>query len=229
MTDNMDTSQNQNTGVTDQTDDKNETQATSGKSFTQEELNAIVAKRVAQEQKKFEGVDLDEYKTLKQRQEEIEQEKLMKREEFDKVLKSTKEKYESEVTKLRTELEKTKIDGTLKSVAGKLKTANPDHVAALLRAQVKLDDSGQPVVVDNEGNVRYNSDTAEQFTIEDLVNEFVGQNPYFKAAGRTGTGGDGNRGNVQHQEFDITQLDMTKKADREKYAQLKKEGKIRSF
>ena len=229
MTDIMDTnSQTDDTGVDQNGGDQN-TQDNNGKTFTQEELNAIVAKRIAQEQKKFDGIDLDEYRTLKQQREQQEQERLMKREEFDKVLKSTKEKYDSEVTQLRTELEKVKIDGTLKSVAAQLKTANPDHVAALLRTHVKLDESGQPVVVDADGNVRYNTDTAEPFGIEDLVNEFVGQNPYFKSAGRTGTGAQGNRGNVEDNPFDVSQLDMTRKEDRDKYAELKRQGKVRTF
>lgn len=213
---------NQQSGTT-------ETQEASGKSFTQEELNAIVAKRVAQEQKRYEGVNLDEYRDLKAAQEKAETERLMKREEFDKVLKSTKEKYDTEVGSLRQELEKVKLDGTLKSVAGKLKTTNPDHVASLLRNQVKLDESGRPIVVNSDGEVRYNTDTAEPFTIENLVEEFVSENPYFRQPGKSGSGGDGNTSNQQVTNFDVSQLDLTKKEDREKYAQLKRDGKIRSF
>lgn len=206
-----------------------ETQASDSKTFTQEELNAIVTKRIAQEQKKFEGIDLDEYKTLKQQQEKAETDRLMKREEFDKVLKTTKEKYESEVVQLRSELEKVKLDGTLKSAALRLKTANPDHVATLLRNQVKLDESGQPVVLNSDGEVRYNTDTAEPFTIDDLVNEFVSQNPYFKGAGKTGTGSEGNSSGTEIVNFDLSQLDMTNPEDRKKYKELKDSGKLRSW
>lgn len=226
MSDNMETSQDQDTGMTDNNGDQN-TQD-NGKMFTQQELNDIIAKRIAQEQKKFEGIDVNEYRTLKEQQQQQEQERLMKREEFDKVLKQTKERYDGEISQLRSELEKVKIDGTLKSVASKLNTANPEHVAALLRNSVKLDETGNPVVVDSDGNVRYNTDTAEQFGIDDLVNEFVGQNPYFRSGGKPGTGAQGNRGNAETKEFDLTQLDMTKREDREKYAELKRTGKLHS-
>jgi len=224
-TENMETtSQDHNTGV-ETTNDEQNTQV-NDKTFTQEELNAIVANRVAKEQKRFEGIDVEEYRTLKQKAEEAETASLMKREEFDKVLKQTKEKSDAEVQKLRQELEKVKVDGALLNAASKLKTANPEHVVQLLKNNVKLDENGQPVVLNNDGEIRYNSDTAEQFTIDALVEEFVSSNPYFKSAGKTGTGAQGNNSNAESDEFDLSKLDLTKAEDRKVYAKMKKEGKI---
>ena len=196
------------------------------KTFTQEELNAIVAKRVAQAGKKFEGINLEEYHELKAQQEKAENDRLLKREEFDKLLKQQKDKYDSEVGTLRSELERVKLDGTLQSAASRLKTTNPDHVAQLLRGQIKLDEAGNPVVVDGEGNVRYDTDTAEPYTIDRLVEDFVNENPYFRSAGKAGTGSSGNTANLSEVQFDISQLDLTKAADRAKYAELKRTGKI---
>jgi len=225
MTDNMEPiSQTEDTGMIQDNGEANTQEAV--KTFTQEELNAIVAKRVANANKKYEGINLEEYHDLKAQQEKAETDRLMKRQEFDKLLKQQKDKYDSEVVQLRSELEKVKLDGTLQSAASRLKTTNPDHVAQLLRGSLRLDETGNPVVVDGEGNIRYDANTAEPYTIDQLVEDFVNENPYFRSAGKTGTGGGGNTSNLTETQFDISQLDLTKPADRAKYAELKATGKI---
>lgn len=225
MTDNMETiNQADDTGLDQNTGDITAPEA--AKTFTQEELNAIVAKRVAQAGKKFEGINLEEYQEMKTQQEKTETDRLMKRQEFDKLLKQQKDKYDSEVVTLRSELEKVKLDGTLQSAASRLKTTNPDHVAQLLRGALRLDETGNPVVVDGEGNIRYDANTAEPYTIDQLVEDFVNQNPYFRSAGKTGTGGGGNTANLSETQFDVSQLDLTLPSDRAKYAELKAAGKI---
>lgn len=215
-----------NTAGTTESDSTSGTNTQGGKTFTQDELNAIVTKRVTQEQKRFEGIDLEEYRELKSLKEAQETEKLMKREEFDKLLKQTKEKSDMEINTLRGELEKTKIDGALLNAASKLKTTNPDHIAKLLKNAVKLDEKGAPIVLDDAGSMRYNSDTAEPFTIENLVEEFVNANPYFRVAGKSGTGSQGNPTPNESKEFDLSTLDLTRAEDRKIYSEMKKQGKI---
>ena len=71
------------------------------KTFTQEELDRIVADRVArtkrQYEKKLDGIDLDEAKSLLQRQQEAEIEKQKERGEFESILKQTVEKKDLEI------------------------------------------------------------------------------------------------------------------------------------
>ena len=221
----MDTNQNNTTESADTTGDNTNTQEVSSKTFTQDEVNAIVAKRVASTQKKFDGVDLEEYNTLKSDHAQAEEAKMMKRQEFDKVLKQTKDGYDTEVNKLKSELTKVRVDGALVNAASKHKATNPDHVAQLLRDTVRLDD-GQPVVLDADGQVRYNIDTAELYSIDNLVDEFINQNPYFKAPGKPGTSSVSNTTTQDGQEFDLAKLDLTKAEHRQVYKELQASGKI---
>lgn len=227
MTDIMDNSQETNTEVSG-TGEKTQTQEGS-KTFTQDELNAIVAKRVAQAQKKFDGVDIEEYNQLRQAREAQEQEQLLKRQEFDKVLKQTAEKKDSEIQKLRNELTTVRVDGALVNAASKLKATNPEHVARLLRENVRLDDGGQPLVLDEKGEARYNTDTGEPYTIDSLVEEFINSNPYFKSAGRPGTSSESNTQSRVEQEFDLQTLAKQMVSDpkaRELYKKMMRDGLV---
>ena len=77
-----------------------------GKTFTQEELDRIVADRVAREQRKFDkkvsGIDLDEAKELLAQKEAAELERQKERGEFDAILKKTVEKKDMEIQSYKT-------------------------------------------------------------------------------------------------------------------------------
>ena len=79
------------------------------KTFTQEELDRIVADRVArtkrQYDKKLDGIDLDEAKSLLQRQQEAEIEKQKERGEFESILRQTVEKKDQEISTYKQRLE----------------------------------------------------------------------------------------------------------------------------
>jgi len=66
------------------------------KTFTQDELDRIVADRIAREQRKFDkklgGINLDEAKELLTQKEQAELEQQKQRGEFDSILKQTVEK-----------------------------------------------------------------------------------------------------------------------------------------
>ena len=89
------------------------------KTFTQSELNAIIAARLAQAEKKYAGVDVEEYKALKTVKQQQEEAEAIKRSEFEKVLKQTREQADNEIRKYRSEIETIKIDGALINAAGK--------------------------------------------------------------------------------------------------------------
>lgn len=202
-----------------------ESQVEATKTFTQEEVNELIGKRVAQVNKKFENVDMEEYKALKGLKEQIEEETLIKKEDFNGVLKKQKEKSEGEIHRLRTELETIKIDGALIDAASKAKSVAPNHVAQLLRGNIKLSEDGQVIVTDAEGKQRY-TDNADPMTVHNLVEEFLAGNQYFKSAGPSGAGSTGNTINADQTDFDLAQLDLNKPEHREIYKKMKAQGKV---
>jgi hypothetical protein len=200
---------------------------TQGKQFSQEELNAIVDKRIKREQSKYSDINIDEYKELKAAKEKADTDKLMKRNEFDKILQQQKEKYDAENQSLRQKLEGIQVDGALMNAAVGQKAVNPQHISSLLKEQVRLDGEGNVFVLDGEGTVRYNQETATPMTIDDLVSEFVSSNPYFKSAAPAGTGSVSNTANTKPTTtVGLEDLDLTKAEDRAVYRKMKQEGKI---
>jgi len=203
----------------------NESQVEQSRTFTQEEVNELIGKRVAQVNQKYQGIDVEEYKALKGLKEQVEEEQLIKKQDFDGLLKKQKEKSQSEIQALRTELETIKIDGALINAGSKAKAVSPEHVAKLLRSNVKLGEDGSVVITDADGNPRY-TDSADPMTVDDLVEEFLSKETYFRAAGPSGTGSGGNTQTANQQEVDIAQLDMAKPEHREIYRKLKAQGKV---
>lgn len=195
------------------------------RTFTQEEVNELIGKRVAQVNKKYDGVDVEEYKALKSLKEQVEEEQLIKKNDFDGLLKKQREKADSEISTLRSELESIKIDGALINSASKLKAVSPDHVAQLLRKNLKLTDDGSVIVIDSDGKPRY-TDKADPMTVDNLVEEFLSSHQYFKAAGPQGTGSQGNTNNLDQKEFDLASLDLSKAEDRAIYKKMKQQGKV---
>jgi hypothetical protein len=202
-----------------------DSQVEAAKTFTQEEVNLLVGKRVAAVNKKFENVNLEEYNALKSLKEQVEEEKLIKKEDFQGVLKKQQEKSNGEITRLRSELEKIKIDGALIDAASKAKSVAPDHVAQLLRSNIQLSDDGSVIVTDSEGKQRY-TDNADPMSVNQLVEEFLSSNQYFKSAGPSGAGSTGNTNNQDQQSFDLAQLDLNKPEHREIYKKMKAQGKV---
>jgi len=202
-----------------------DSQVEAAKTFTQEEVNLLVGKRVAAVNKKFENVNLEEYNALKSLKEQVEEEKLIKKEDFQGVLKKQQEKSNGEITRLRSELEKIKIDGALIDAASKAKSVAPDHVAQLLRSNIQLSDDGSVIVTDSEGKQRY-TDNADPMSVNQLVEEFLSSNQYFKSAGPSGAGSLGNTNNADQQSFDLAQLDLNKPEHREIYKKMQAQGKV---
>jgi len=203
----------------------NDSQVEAAKSFTQEEVNELIGKRVAQVNKKFENVNVEEYNALKSLKEQVEEEQLIKKEDFSGVLKKQKEKADSDINALRSELETIKIDGALINASSKAKAVSPDHVAQLLRKNITLGADGNVMVTDNDGKQRY-TDNADPMTVDNLVEEFLSSNQYFKSAGPSGSGSTGNTNNANQQSLDLAQLDLNKPEHRKLYTEMKKQGKV---
>lgn len=197
------------------------------RTFTQADVDKIVQQRLDKHKRKYDGIDVGEYKSLKTAEEEREIEAMKKREEFDQVLAQQKDKFSGEISTLRQELTSLKVDGTLLSSAAARNAVNPDQVTQLLKDRVGLDETGRPVVYD-KGSVVYDPDTAEPKTLESLVNEFLDSNPHFLRSGPSGVTSSGAAGSAPTTKSsnDLSSLDMTKASDRELYKKLRSEGKI---
>ena len=208
-------------GQSAQTSTQNTTQASNEKTFTQEEVNAIVTKRLSQVEKKYQGVDVTEYQQLKDIQAAQETEAALKRNEFDKVLGQVKTAAESKISALQRELETIKIDGALIAEASQRKAIAPDKVATLLRSQLKLTATGAVEVVDSQGQVRYNADKATPLGIGELVDEFLKENSFFVQASPAGSGSRNAGQEVNIKNIDIASLDMRKPEHRELYRKAK--------
>ncbi len=169
---------------------------TQEKTFTQDELDRIVADRVAREQRKFDkklqGVNLDEAKELLQKREEAELEAQKQRGEFDSILKQTVEKKDAEIQSYKRKLQETLIDGALTSSASRNNAVDTAQVTALLKSNTRLAEDGTVEVLDQNGTPRYN-DKGDLLSVDEMVTEFLTTNPHFV---RATTGGSGSLGNV---------------------------------
>lgn len=191
------------------------------KSFTQEDVDRIIQNRLKQVERKFEGVDVDEYRTLKQQQMEAENQQMMKKQQFEELLQKQKSDYESKLSSLQSELQKTHVDGALLNAASKNSAVNPEHVANLLRANIRLGENNVVEVLDADGNVRYNTETAEAITVEDAVSEFLNANPYFRQAAPAGTGSASNAKHTTSREVSVSDLDMSNPEHRKLYKDMR--------
>lgn len=199
--------------------------------LTQDDVNRIVAERVARERAKFEkkysNVDLDHYNNLVGQEEARKQEELEKRGEYESLLKAQAEKFSGKIQQYETELHSIKIDGALLNEASANKAVNPQQVVQLLKGQVKLNEAGAVDVVDANGQVRYD-DKGEPIKVSALVNEFLTANPHFVSAGPSGSGtGQGVGKQTPVVENDVTKLDMNNPTHREQYRKIMNERGVR--
>ena len=191
-------------GTSEQIEDNTETSAeqiqATPRVFTQEEVDAIVKGRLAKQSKKYEDVNLTEYKSLKEEKENI--------------------KVEHRFNSLSAQLHKEKIEGAILKAAGSRNAVNPEQVAQLLQNRVQLSDDGDVQVLNSKNEVMYDTDSATPVTIDTLVNNFLDSSPHFLRAGPSGSGSLGNVGESVD-ETDISQLDLSDPAQRAIYAKHK--------
>jgi hypothetical protein len=167
------------------------------KTFTQEELDRIVADRVAREQRKFEkrlsGVDLDEARDLMAQKEAAELERQKERGDFDSILKKTVEKKDMEIQSYKSKLQQTLVDGAILGAASNNNAVSPEQVSSLLKSNTRLSEDGTVEVLDGNGTPRYN-DSGDLLSVNEMVSEFLTANPHFVRASQGGTGSQGNAG-----------------------------------
>ena len=199
---------------------------TENKVFTAEQLEQIVQRRLERYKKtvsnKLDGIDIEEAKKLLEEKKLKELEIAKQRGEFDKVLKETVSKKDSKIQSLESELKRIRIDETLVNVASGLKAVKPAEVKQLLRNNVRLSDQGSVEVINEDGTPRY-SDKGEPMSVNDLVSEYLKNNPHHVMATQSGSGSQSKIGGASPKQVKIGDLDLSNPNDRKIYAEMRKQ------
>jgi hypothetical protein len=164
---------------------------------------------------------MGEYRSLKKAQEDKELEARKERGEFEKILQEQKANHDNQIASLKSQLHKELVEGSLLKVAGNRNAVSPEQVASLLRNKVKLGDDGAVYVLNENGEIAYDTDSASPLGVDKLVNGFLDANPHFLRAGPSGSGSETSVGEKSN-DLNIADLDMKIPAHRQKYAEIKK-------
>jgi hypothetical protein len=219
----------ENTLVTDMaTDAADETanQAQAAKSYTQEEVDNMMARMRGSLEKKLlkpyaDLGDPEELRTLKTEAERRAQEQQIKRGEFEKTLQELAAKKDAEISKRDSVIKEYKVNSPLLSAAARFRAVAPEQVKSLLAHNVRLNTDGEVEVVSQDGTVRY-QDNGQPFGVEDLVREFLDSNPHFVQASPATTNTKSNISMGSPSKLDITKLDMKNPEHRKVYAEYRK-------
>ena len=209
-----------------------ENQAQAAKTYTQEEVDNMMARMKGSLSKKllkpYEDLgDPEELRALRQEAQQRQQEQQIKRGEFEKTLQELAAKKDAEISKRDAVIKEYKINTPLLSAAAKYNAVNAEQVKALLASNIRMNDSGDVEVVDSKGAVRY-SDKGEPIGVDDLVKEFLDTNPHFKLANPATTQTRSNIADKQQgKKMDLTKLDMSNPEHRAAYREHRKAIGIR--
>ena len=202
-------------------------EAPQSQTFTQDEVNNIVERRLAKERgsmyKKLGVDDIDVAINAVKTQKEAEEKQRIQKGEFEEILKTRTQEHQKEKSELENQLKDIKINKSLLESASKHKAINASQVVDLLKNDIKLNETGNVEILDKNGIARYNKQ-GELLTTDELVQEFLTQNPHFVSATPSGSG---SVSNVDRQELNkslnLSELDFNNPEDRKKYAQYKKQ------
>jgi hypothetical protein len=216
----------QNIGNKENTDNsQNDNQATV-KTFTQDEVNAILAKTKSQLEKKYSSKyeELGDPDTLRQivsEHQKIQQEQQLKRGEFDRVISELASKKDAEIQKRDKIIESFKVEAPIVDAAARYRAVNPEQVKSLIRNQVRLSPEGEVEVLDEKGSVRYD-DSGKPVSVDSFVQSWLQSNPHFVSAAPATTNTKSNVTGNSTKKLDISKLDMKNPEHRKIYSDYRK-------
>jgi hypothetical protein len=227
--DHKDTLATEETTVTDTATDNNleENQATTTKTYSQTEVDNMMARMRGSLQKKllkpYEDLgDPEELRNLKQEAQQRAEEQALKRGEFEKTLQEKMAVKDAEITKRDQVIREYKVNSPLLNAAAQHGSVNPEQVRTLLNRSVVLSDEGETQVLNTDGSVRY-TDSGTPFAVEELVKEFLDANPHFKSAKPATTNSKSSFSAPDSStKLDISKLDMSNPQHRKVYAEHRK-------
>ena len=201
--------------------------------FTEDEMNEIVRKRLGKERgiwyKKLGVEDFDTIQKAVKSQKDAEEKQRIQKGEFEEILKTRTQEFNKEKENLESQLRDIKINKSLLSSASRNKAINPDQVVELLKGNIQLNESGNVEILDKNGIARY-SKLGELLTTDELVQEFLTQNPHFVSATPSGSG---TVSNVDRQELNkplnLSELNMNNPEDRKRYAEYRKQRNSKPY
>ncbi len=207
------------TSAHDATDASSTSQATE-KTYTQKEFDDHLAKMKSSISRKYEKLfdelgDIDELKTLKSESEKRKIEDQKRRGDYEKIIQELAEKKDAEIRKRDEIIKNYTIDTPLLNAAAQMRSVNPQQVLHLLKPHVRLNDGGEVEIVDERGQVKF-SDKGTPYRVEDLVGEFLQQNPHFQSPAPATTNGRSNI-NQGPRKVDLKSLDMKNPEHRKLY------------
>ena len=224
MTDqNIGNTEDTGTSATEQT-----TQAT--KTFSQDEVNAILAKTKSQLEKKFASRyedlgDPEQLREIVSQHQKAQQEQQLKRGEFDRVMQELASKKDAEIQKRDRIIESFKLETPVIDAAARYRAINPEQVKALIRNNLRLGAEGEVEVLDREGKVRYD-DSGRPLSVDSFVQNWLQENPHFVQATPSTTSSRSNVAGTTGGKLDITKLDMKNPEHRKQYAEYRKTAGI---
>tara|TARA_R110000787_G_scaffold208259_1_gene318203 strand:- start:136 stop:840 length:705 start_codon:yes stop_codon:yes gene_type:complete len=227
--DHKDTLATEETTVTDTATDNNleENQATTTKTYSQTEVDNMMARMKGSLQKKllkpYEDLgDPEELRNLRQEAQKRAEEQAIKRGEFEKTLQEKMAVKDAEITKRDQVIREYKVNSPLLNAAAQHGSVNPEQVRTLLNRSVVLSDEGETQVLNTDGSVRY-TDSGTPFAVEELVKEFLDANPHFKSAKPATTNSKSSFSAPDSStKLDISKLDMSNPQHRKVYAEHRK-------
>jgi len=191
------------------------------KTFTQDQLNTIIESRIMAERRKYEKKIQEEEQQKSELIKQKQLEEAKSKQELEKIMQERLAEKDQELQRFRDEIKKEKVDKSILSVASVNKAINPEQVVSLLKSEIQLADDGRTEIVDNNGNIRYNS-KGQPLTIEERVKEFLDSNPHFRQGSLSGTGSQSAIGGNSQKPRTIGDLDLNNPADRKVYAEMRK-------
>lgn len=227
MSDNTLATENQ---ATDAAGESIENQAQeAAKTYSQKEVDDMMARMKSSLKSKLlkpyeELGDPDELRQLKADAEQKRQAEQLKRGEFEKTLQELAAKKDLEIQKRDSIIKEYKVNTPLLSAAAQFRAVAPEQVKALLSSNVRLNDDGEVEVIDAKGAVRY-TDAGDPLKVDELVNEFLKQNPHFVQPTPATTNTKTNY-SAPANKVDITKLDMKNPEHRKVYAEYRKTAGI---
>jgi hypothetical protein len=216
----------QETSATEGTDtSQNEIQATT-KTFTQDEVNAILAKTKSQLEKKYSSKyeelgDPEQLRAIVSEHQKSQQEQALKRGEFDRVIQELAQRKDAEIQKRDKVIESFKVETPIVDAAARYRAVNPEQVKSLIRNQVRLSAEGEVEVLDEKGVVRYD-DSGKPVSVDSFVQSWLQSNPHFVSAAPATTNTKSNVTGNTTKRVDMTKLDMKNPEHRKIYADYRK-------
>lgn len=221
----------QTSATTELTDNStgNSENSQAAKTFTQDEVNALMARTKSQLEKKYSSRyedlgDPDELRDIVAQHRKNKEDYALKRGEFEKVLQEKLSAKDQEIQKRDRLIEEFRLNTPIIDAAARYRAVNPEQVKALVRNNVRLNADGEVEVLDRDGSVKYD-DKGQRLTVDTFIQSWLQENPHFVQPTPSTTATRGNVGFTQDK-LDITKLDMKNPEHRKIYAEYRKTAGI---